>query len=156
MDNVTAKLGFWSALVAFLGAATYTAAQIISPPLLPLLTFPWNQTLIIGPSPVLAFAFLVTMNCVSAYAPGEKKLWSRIGVSFATVYTTLAGFVYIIQLAIVIPFTVKGLGNQVMLFNITSSRPSSQWIQAADALAYCSMSLATLFTFPVFATKGFA
>ncbi len=121
MKQNVAKLGLWSALTAFISAATYTLAQIISPPLLPLLKFPWNGLMIIAPSLVLALAFLVAMNCVYEYASGEKKLWSRIGLSFATLYATLVGFVYIIQLAIVIPFTLKGLGSQVMLFNITSS-----------------------------------
>jgi hypothetical protein len=151
MRHGITKMDFWASLVAFLGAVTYSISQIISPPLLPILKYPWNEILIIAPSIVLAIAFIIVMNCVHEYATEDKKIWSRIGLSFAIIYAIFVSFVYIIQLATVIPSTLRGEGNQVLFLTLTKAH----WIQAVDGLGYSLMSLATLFTFPVFASKGF-
>jgi uncharacterized membrane protein YjjP (DUF1212 family) len=78
MRHGIAKMGFWSSLVAFLGAATYSISQIISPPLLPILKYPWNEILIIAPSIVLAIAFVIVMNCVHEYATEDKKYGAEL------------------------------------------------------------------------------
>ena len=66
-------------------------------------------------------------------------------------YAIFVSFVYIIQLATVIPFTLRGEGNQVLFLTLTKAH----WIQAIDGLGYSLMSLATLFTYTVFAERGF-
>jgi hypothetical protein len=151
MKQSSAALGFWSSFIAFLSAAAYSISQIISPPLLPILKYPWNEILIIAPSLVLAVVFVIVMNCVHEYAANDNKIWSRIGLSFAVMYALFVGFAYIIQLATVIPATLRGEGNEVLFLALTKAH----WIQAVDGLGYSLMSLATLFTYPVFAERGF-
>lgn len=149
-EKVTANIGFWSSLIAFLGAATYTVSQIISPPLLQILRYPWNEILTIFPSIVLASSFVVAMNCVHLMAPEEKKVWSQIGLSFAIMYAVIVSFVYIIQLGYVIPTGIQNGEAKVAFFAITKS----PWIQAVDAIGYCFMGIAALFSFPVFGKSG--
>lgn len=143
MNRTTASLGFWASLVAFACATAYSAAQIISPPLLPVLYFPWNEILIIAPSFVLPLAYIIALNCVDAYVPEERKIWTHMALSFGLLYTAFVCFTYIIQLATVIPFTLKGMGDQVNLFRLTTS--NGHWIQAVDGLGYAFMSVSALF-----------
>lgn len=134
------RAGFWSALVAFAAASLYSAAQIVSPPLIPLLSFPWSDLLIIAPSLLIPLALLVALNCLHTGVQGPEATWSRTAIGFATMYGVLVGSVYIVQLGAVLPARARGEGAEVRF--VTLAQP---WVQAVDALGYAMMSLAFFF-----------
>jgi hypothetical protein len=138
-SGAVTRLGFWSALVALVAAVLYSLAQIVSPPLIPLLAFPWSDVLIIAPSLVIPLALVVALHCLDARTTGERSVWSRTAVSFATMYGVLVGAVYIVQLAAVIPARIRGHGADVAVVAL-----SAPWVQAVDALGYGLMSVAFL------------
>jgi hypothetical protein len=144
------KIGFWSALLAFLGATAYSIAQIVSPPMLPILTYPVSEIAIIAPSIVIPLALVIAMNCLNFTAPEEKKIWSQIALTFAVMYAVFVSFVYIIQLGTVIPFTIKGEAEIVAVVALSKAH----WIQAVDGFGYSLMSVSFLFASFVFAGTG--
>lgn len=131
------RVGFWSALVAFGAASLYSLAQIVSPPLIPLLAFPWSDALIIAPSIVIPLALVVALNCLHTTVSGDRATWSRTAITFATMYGVLVGAVYIVQLAAVIPARVRGEGRSVALVSL-----AAPWVQAVDGFGYALMSVA--------------
>jgi hypothetical protein len=133
------SLGYWASWTAFLSAVAYSVAQILSPPLLPVLGPPWSNLLIIAPSLVLPLALIVALNCLHERTPAQLRVWTRTGLSFAAVYLALVGFVYIIQLAVVIPARFAGADAAVGELSL-----SAPWIQAVDGFGYAMMSLAFL------------
>lgn len=150
MNTDIKKIGYWSSLLACLGASTYTVAQIFSPPLIPFFKFPWNELFIVVPSIILSISFVVAISCLHAITPAEKKFWSQISLSFAVMYSTIVSSVYILQLATVIPGTLQGKGAEVAIYSIVKSQP----VQAIDGLGYAFLGLSTLFAFPIFSRKG--
>lgn len=74
--------------------------------------------------------------------PESRQIWAQAGVAFATVYATLIGIVYYVQLTLVMPRMLEGRTEdiEVLLF-----RPFDSFLYSVDLLGYSSMSLATLF-----------
>jgi hypothetical protein len=139
LSDQVMTLGSWASWTAFLSAVAYSVAQILSPPLLPVLPSPWSDLLILAPSLVLPLALLVALNCLHERTAARQRVWTRTGVSFAVVYLALVGFVYIIQLAVVVPARFAGAGAAVEELSL-----SAPWIQAVDGLGYALMSVAFL------------
>jgi hypothetical protein len=133
-----ALVGFWSAVAAAVFSAGYSVAQLLA--LARLLPFPWDQILIFAPSLLLAPAFVLLLVCIHEAAPADRRLWSHAGLAFASLYAALVSIVYIVQLFVVIPQTLRGQGAAVAIFAVSDGAVMT----AIDALGYGVMSLAML------------
>jgi hypothetical protein len=82
------------------------------------------------------------MIAVRYLVPESRQIWAQAGVAFATIYATLIGIVYYVQLTLVMPRLLEGRteGIEVLLFT-----PFDSFLYSVDLLGYSSMSLATLF-----------
>lgn len=149
MDKTIYRVGFWSALIAFVATMSFSIAQFLQ--LLGVLTFPLDQILIYGFSLCIVIPFLLAMLTLHYTAPADKKLWSHAAVLFTVIYVVFVTANYVVQLATVIPMTNKGAADEV---HILSQTPHSLFWDF-DAIGYISMGLATLFAVPVFEKLGF-
>ncbi|MEN6310606.1 MAG: hypothetical protein ABFD80_03615, partial [Acidobacteriota bacterium] len=152
------KLGFWSAVLCSVFSLAYVVAQLFE--WMGLLgskggpenmSTPLGLILLLTPSLLLAFSFVVMMVCVHYYAAAAKKLWTHIGVAFAGVYATLIGIVYFTQLTIVVPHLMRG---DTAKIDFLIFRPFDSFLYAVDILGYSCMSLATLFAAGAFGGGG--
>lgn len=148
------KLGFRSAVLCSVFSLFYIVAQLFewvgflgskggpesgSTPL--------GLILLLTPSLLLAFSFVVMMVSVHYYAPEAKRPWSHIGVVFAAIYATLVGIVYFTQLTLVLPHLMRG---DVAKIEWLLFVPFDSFLYAVDILGYSLMSLSTLFAAGVF------
>ena len=138
------RIGFWSALCSTIFAIIYIVPQLIIGIDMP--SSPADLLLILGPSLLLAPAFVVMMTSVHYFAPQEKRIWSHIGLSFSIAYFVFVSIVYFVGLTVQLPHTIQGDLDQ---FQILKYVPKS-FMTAIDALGYSSMSLGMLFTAQVF------
>jgi len=114
-------------------------------------TYPTDERLIYGTSLCIVIPFLLEILALHYITPDGKKFWSHGALTFTILY---AGFVtanYVVQLATVIPSTLKGLLNEVRILQQT---PHSLFWNF-DALGYIFMGVATFIAIPVFERKGF-
>jgi hypothetical protein len=81
----------------------------------------------------------------------NKKFWSHAALTFTTFYAVFVTINYVVQLATVIPMTLKGSLNDVRILQQT---PHSLFWNF-DALGYICMGLATFVAIPVFERQGF-
>ena len=125
------QTGFWSASIAtvLVVVAGITATASIQP----------FATMI---GFLLTSSFLVVMACIHSYASNERKVFSLIGLSFATIYATLISVNYFIQLTYVRQSTFDA-----SMFDMTNPQ-SMMWV--IEVLGYFFMGLSTLFAAPVF------
>jgi hypothetical protein len=143
MDKILYKVGFWSALVAFVAASGFSIAQILQ--LIGLIRYPWDEILIYGFSLFIAVPFMLALLALHYVTPDEKRFWSHAAVLFAVMYATYVSLNYVVQLTAVIPY---GAPNPVLV----QTPHSLFW--TVDALGYIALGLATLFAVPVFAKQG--
>jgi hypothetical protein len=141
------KIGFWSALIASLGALGYSVTQILQ--VLALLRFPWDGILIYGFSLCIAAPFMIAMLALHYVTPQMNRIWSHAALLFAVMYAVYVHLNYVVQLATVIPMTLRGLGPIPVL----DQTPHSLFWDV-DALGYIFMGLATLVAIPVFERTG--
>jgi hypothetical protein len=105
----------------------------------------WSERLVIllVPSLFLGISFVVLMSCVHRQGPTERKIRSRIGLTFGTMYGTLICMNYFMQLTLVAPAPYRGnvpAHVQPFLFHVYNS-----FIYSVDLLGYSFMSLSKLF-----------
>lgn len=146
MDNSVARVGFYSATLAFLAAVGYGSAQILQ--IAGVLRFPWDEILIYGFSLGIAVPFMLAMLALHYSAPEEKRFWTHAAVLFSVMYATYVSLMYVVQLMVAIPMTLKGTPVpwlQVSRFS---------WFWALDGIGYIAMGLATAFAAPVFDKQG--
>jgi hypothetical protein len=141
-------VGSWSALSALVLSLAYIVGQL----------FEWMGQLgsaggpnasstaagiaiLLTPSLLLGPAFVVTMAALHAVAPEDRKVFTLAGLAFATMYATLTGLVYFIQLTFVGPRLAAGdtAGIELLLFV-----PYQSFLFAVDLFGYSLMSAATL------------
>jgi hypothetical protein len=149
MNKVINKVGFWSGLIAFVATVAFNIAQFLQ--LLGVLTFPLDQILIFGSSLCIVIPFLLAMLSLHYVAPANKKLWSHAALLFTVIYVVFVTANYVVQLATVIPGTLKGSADTISILN---QAPHSLFWDF-DAIGYICMGLATLFAVPVFKNHGF-
>jgi hypothetical protein len=99
------------------------------------------------PGFLLAPTFVTLMACIHSYASEERKMFSRVALSFALVYATVVMTDYFIQFTVVIPSLLSGETGGLSLF--TQYNPHGIFI-ALEALGYLMMTAAFLFAAPVF------
>lgn len=135
------RLGFWSAVFSAGLALAYIIAELSH--LLGLLgphDGPVSLVLRMTPSLLLAVAFIILMVSIHEYAAPDSKIWSHAGLAFAVVYAVLVSIVYFVELAVVIPHTLRGEAHKVALLIFGPGT----FMFAVDILGYGFMSLATL------------
>ena len=148
MSKTIYKVGFWSGLIAFLSTAAFVLVQMLQ--VVGLLSYPWDEILIYGFSFCIVIPFLIEMLALHYITPGEKKFWSHAALIFTELYAVFVTANYVVQLATVIPMTLKGSAAEIQI--LRQSPHSLFW--DFDALGYIFMGLATLFAVPVFEKFG--
>jgi hypothetical protein len=152
------KTGYWSAILATIFSLLYIIGQLAE--WLNLFNSgggPENASTPVGliilmlPSLLLGVTFPVLMVSVHYYVPRERKLFTHLGVLFATVYSVLICMNYFIQLTLVVPHMLAGetASIQILLF-----KPFDSFLYSVDILGYSFMSLSTLFAAFAFTGKG--
>lgn len=144
MNHTIHKIGFWSGLIAFLATIAYIVFQLLQ--LYDLLTYPLDEILIYGSSLCIVIPFVLEVLALHYITPEEKKFWSHGALIFAILYAVFVTANYVVQLATVIPMTMKGHLDEIRILQQT---PHSLFWDF-DALGYIFMGLATLIAIPVF------
>ncbi|KPL14552.1 hypothetical protein AMJ74_03185 [candidate division WOR_3 bacterium SM1_77] len=149
MNRKVYKVGFWVGIVAFGSNAAFVLVQALQ--LLGILSYPFDEILIYGFSLCIVIPFLLEMLALHYVTPNDKKYWSHAALIFTIIYSVFVTANYVVQLATVIPMTLKGASNQI---SILIQTPHSLFWDF-DAIGYISMGLATLLAVPVFEKQGF-
>jgi hypothetical protein len=143
------KIGFWSGLAAFIATAGFVLFQTLQ--LFGVLVYPWDEISIYGFSLCIVIPFILEMLALHYITPTEKKIWSHAALLFTILYAVFVTANYIVQLATVIPMTLKGTADEIQILRQT---PHSLFWDF-DALGYIFMGLATLIAIPIFEKQGF-
>jgi hypothetical protein len=149
MNKIIYKIGFLSGLIAFTSTIAFTIAQILQ--LLGVLRYPLDEILIYGFSLCIVIPFLLEMLALHHIAPTEKKFWSHAALIFTVLYVAFVTANYVVQLATVIPMTLQGRSDEIVMLKQT---PHSLFWDF-DAIGYIFMGFATLFAIPIFEQHGF-
>ena len=99
---------------------------------------------------LMVLSYLVLMICIHAYASQSKKIFSQIGLSFATLAALILLSDYFIQFSVVPISLMSGETEGITL--LTQYNPHGIFI-VLEELGYILMSLSFLFAAPVFANK---
>ncbi len=156
------RLGFWAAILTVVVVAVFAVVGIATParsgpfcvnaciayPYVDVAQFIPGDYLWLLPGILLAPIFVVLMACIHAHAAEPKKIYSRIGLSFALVYAVVILVDYYLQLTVVAPSLQAGETEGLSLF--TQYDPHGLFI-ALETLGYSMMTVAFLFAAPAFA-----
>jgi hypothetical protein len=142
------KVGFIAGLAAFISTALFVFFQMLQ--LVGVLHYPWDEILIYGSSLCIVIPFMIEMLALHYTTPVKKKLWSHAALIFTSIYVVFVTANYVVQLATVIPMTLKGSADQVSM--LIQTPHSLFW--DFDAIGYIFMGLATAFAVPVFEKQG--
>ena len=153
------KIGFWSAVLASVSSIAYIIGQfaewfgLMGSGGGPENDSTWyGLVVLLVPSLIIGFSFVVLMGSVHRQADIDRKIWSQTGLSFAIMYGTLICMNYYVQLTFVAPALLRGeVSDSVrpFLFNVFNS-----FTYSVDLLGYSFMSLSTLFAAFVFRGPG--
>lgn len=161
----TKKLGFYSSistvaltLITF-GIAIFTPpfsgpyckAECFAYPYLDItLRFPRDYYWMY-PAMLLMISYLVLMACIHFYNKEEKKIYSFIGLLFASMATLIFLLDFFIQVSVIQPSLLKGETDGVSL--LTQFNPHGIFI-VLEELGYLLMATAFVFMSLVFSGKG--
>jgi hypothetical protein len=148
MNKTLNMVGFLSGLIAFLSTAAFLVVQMLQ--IFGVLSYPLDGILIYGFSLCIVIPFILEMLALHYITPVEKKFWSNAALIFTVIYSVFVTANYVVQLATVIPMSIKGASDEIRILNQT---PHSLFWDF-DALGYIFMGLATLFAVPVFEKQG--
>jgi len=152
------SLGLWSAVLCAVFSLSYIIAQLAEwTGLFGSAGGPHSRSttsglvMLLTPSLLLGVSFVVLTVSIHYVAEQSARIWTHIAVAFASMYATLVGIVYYVQLAFVIPRLARGdtEGIQLLIFE-----PFDSFLYAVDVFGYSLMSLSTLFAAMVFGTGG--
>jgi hypothetical protein len=149
MNKTIYKIGYRTGIIAFAATLAFFIAQILQ--ILKVFNYPWDEISIYGFSLCITIPFLLEMLALHYIAPTEKKFWSHAALIFTFLYVVFVTANYVVQLATVIPMTLKGNSEEI---GVLIQTPHSLFWDF-DALGYIFMGLATLFAVPVFEKTGF-
>ena len=155
------RLGFWAAILTVVVVAVFAAVGIATParsgpfcgsacvayPYVGVVQFIPGDYLWLVPGILLVPTFVVLMACIHDYAADPKKIYSRIGLSFALIYAVVILVDYYLQLTVVVPSLQAGETEGLSLF--TQYNSQGPFI-ALETLGYSMMSVAFLFAAAVF------
>lgn len=148
MNKTINKVGFWSGLIAFVSTVAFCIVQMLQ--VFGVLSYPWDEILIYGFSLCIVIPFMLEMLALHHVVPTEKKFWSHAALIFTVMYVVFVTANYVVQLATVIPMTLKGASDEIRI--LIQTPHSLFW--NFDAIGYIFMGLATLFAVPVFKKQG--
>ena len=149
MNRTVCRAGYWFGIAAFGSNAAFVLVQTLQ--LFGILSYPFDEILIYGFSLCIVVPFLLEMLALHYVTPNEKKFWSHAALIFTVIYSVFVTANYVVQLATVIPMTLRGTSSQI---NILVQTPHSLFWDF-DAIGYISMGFATLFAVPVLEKRGF-
>lgn len=149
MNTTIYKFGFWSGIIAFTATVAYCIVQLLQ--LYDVVTYPTDERLIYGTSLCIVIPFVIEILALHYATPESKKFWTHAALIFTILYAAFVTANYVVQLATVIPNTLKGLLNEVRILQQT---PHSLFWDF-DGLGHIFMGLATLVAIPAFEKKGF-
>ena len=148
MNPSTSRIGFWAAVIATIFGLGYIVALLVT--LVGGLSGPWATFYQLAPSIVLAWSYMVLMDCVFDVASPQRKIWATIGFGFALIYSVINSIVYFTELTVVIPHILR---NEAQSVSVLLFEPG-MFLFAVNGLAYGFMSMAALFAAQVFAQPG--
>jgi hypothetical protein len=155
MNKDLYRIGFWGALIAFVGAVGYMVSAFLQ--ILNLVGPLEDSVIAFATSLMMPIPFLLSMLVLHATVPEDRKFWTSAAVAFAIIYTTYNTLNYVVQLATVIPagytWTFENPAGTQGPLSILNQTPHSLFWDV-DALGYIFLSLSTLFAFPVFEKRG--
>lgn len=102
------------------------------------------------PAIILILSYVILMVSIHSYASQQKKIFSQIGLSFATITAVILLSAYFIQFSVVPVSLINGETEGITL--LTQYNPHGIFIALED-LGYLMMSLSLLFMAPVFTNK---
>ena len=149
LNRTVFKVGFWSGPSAFIAITAFGIVQTLQ--VLGFLTFPLDEILIYGFSLCITIPFMLEILALHHITKPDKKFWSHAAVLFTVTYFVFVTANYVVQLGTVIPMTMKGDVDQIIILKQT---PHSLFWDF-DAIGYIAMGFATLFAIPVFKRSGF-
>lgn len=149
MNEKVCKVGFLFGVAAFGSNVAFVLVQTLQ--LLRIISYPFDEILIYGFSLCIVIPFLLEMLALHYITPNDKKFWSHAALIFTIIYAVFVTANYVVQLATVIPMTLKGKSDQI---GILIQTPHSLFWDF-DAIGYISMGLATLLAVPAFEKQGF-
>ena len=149
MNQTVNLYGFRFGIAAFTANALFVVVQTLQ--LLRVLRYPLDEIFIYGFSLCIVIPFVLEMLALHYIAPVDKKFWSHAALIFTIIYAVFVTANYVVQLATVIPMTLRGESEQI---GILIQTPHSLFWDF-DAIGYISMGLATLLAVPVFEKQGF-
>lgn len=148
LNKQAVQLGYYAALLAFIASVGFDVVQTLQ--VVGGLKFPADAISIYGCSLLIPVPFLLAMLALHYTVPDAQKLWTHAAVLFTVMYTMLVTLNYVVQLATVIPMTLRGAAADIRLLDQT---PHSLFWDV-DALGYIFMGLAALCAIPAFAKHG--
>ena len=148
MNRTINRVGFRAGVAAFISTVTFVLFQTLQ--LVGMLNYPWDEILIYGASLCIVIPFLIEMLALHYVTPVGKKLWSHAALIFTSMYVVFVTANYVVQLATVIPMTLKGMADPIRI--LIQTPHSLFW--DFDAIGYIFMGLATAFALPVFERTG--
>jgi len=155
METSISRIGFWAALVAFVGAVGYVASVPLQ--ILGVVSPLEDSAIAFGFSLIIPTLFLLAMLVLHYTVTEEKRFWTHAAVVFAVIYTIYCTMNYVVQLATVIPagysWTFEDQQGTLGPLSILNQTPHSLFWDL-DGLGYIFLNLATLFAFPVFEKRG--
>jgi hypothetical protein len=138
MKTVIYKFGFYASLTAFLAAVGYSIAQLLQ--VFNVIHFPLADILIYAFSLCIAAPFMLAILALHHSVSGRRKIWSHTSLLLAILYTVYASFVYVVQLATVVPrMTDSPDSVRLLVMN-----PHS-FLWSLDALTYICLGVSTFF-----------
>ncbi len=149
MNYTIYKIGYWSGIMAFGSTLAFTIVQLLQ--LLHVLTYPLDEILIYGFSLCIVLPFMIEMLALHHVTTPDKKFWSHAALLSTVLYVVFVTSNYVVQLATVIPATLRGNAADIRILQQT---PHSLFWDF-DAIGYIFMGLATLSAVPIFEKKGY-
>jgi hypothetical protein len=134
-SKAAAQLGFWSAIAVTLMVVIFPLSLVFH-----------SLNLAYASSFLLALSFVAMMASIHHNTAPEKKIWSQLGLSFATIYAVMCSLTYYVQLTIIQfnPLQIYPGTLQPFVF-----KPGTPYF-AQDMLGYGFFCMATLAAAPAF------
>ena len=149
MNENIQKIGFWSGMTAFVANVLFVIAQTLQ--LLGVLTYPYDEIFIYGFSLCIVIPFLLEILALHYVTEANKRFWSHGALLFIVIYAVFVTANYVVQLATVIPMTLKGETEKIA---VLVQYPHSMFWDF-DAIGYICMGIASVMVLPLFRKQGF-
>ncbi|MGV3529720.1 MAG: hypothetical protein ACO1OO_12550 [Flavisolibacter sp.] len=148
MFTLTSRFGYTSALLAFLAAAGYCIVQLLQ--VFGWMPYPYDEFLIYGFSLFIAIPYMLAIMALHREIKDDKKTWTHAALLTATLYAVYATLVYVVQLAMVVPQSLRGDAEDIGV--LVMYQHSLFW--TLDALTYIMLGLSTFFAAFAFEKNG--